>query len=146
MACDRLSAEMATEEVDDNAEVKEDHDVETDVVEGGGFTTRRRSRTVRIQRSRDAVEHIARHVWRQTFEETDRKTKKNLAKSTRTETKTAPREEKRRRKAKKMAKRTQHEGKLNAPMNHMIDVTVASYWECACQRPLTSGSLGALSC
>ena len=34
MACDRLSAEMATEEVDDNAEVKEDHDVETDVVEG----------------------------------------------------------------------------------------------------------------
>ena len=34
MVCDRLSAEMATEEVDDNAEVKEDHDVETDVVEG----------------------------------------------------------------------------------------------------------------
>ena len=34
MACDRLSAEMATEEGDDNAEVKEDHDVETDVVEG----------------------------------------------------------------------------------------------------------------
>ena len=66
--------------------------------------------------------------------------------STRTETKTAPREENRRRKAKKMAKRTQHEGKLNAPMNHMIDVTVASYWECACQRPLTSGSLGVLSC
>ena len=34
MACDRLSAEMATEEGDDNAQVKEDHDVETDVVEG----------------------------------------------------------------------------------------------------------------
>ena len=34
MACDRLSAKMATEEGDDNAEVKEDHGVETDVVEG----------------------------------------------------------------------------------------------------------------
>ena len=34
MACDRLSAEMATEEGDDNAQVKEDHDVETDVVQG----------------------------------------------------------------------------------------------------------------
>ena len=34
MACDRLSAEMETEEGDDNAEVKEDDDVETDVVEG----------------------------------------------------------------------------------------------------------------
>ena len=37
----------------------------------------------------------------------------------------------------KMAERTQHEGKLNAPIDHMIDV--ASFWECACQRPLTSG-------
>ena len=34
MACDRLFAEMETEEGDDNAEVKEDDDVETDVVEG----------------------------------------------------------------------------------------------------------------
>ena len=42
------------------------------------------------------------------------------------------------REGKKMADRTQHEGKLNAPMNHMIDV--ASYWACACQRPLTSGT------
>ena len=33
-ACDRRSAEMATEEGDDNTEVKEDDDVETDVVEG----------------------------------------------------------------------------------------------------------------
>ena len=37
-----------------------------------------------------------------------------------------------------MADRTQNEGKLNAPMNHMIDVD--SYWACACQRPLTSGT------
>ena len=29
------------------------------------------------------------------------------------------------------AEKTQHEGKLNAPMNHMIDV--ASYLACACQ-------------
>ena len=34
MGCDRVSAEMATEEGDDNTEVKEDDDVETDVVEG----------------------------------------------------------------------------------------------------------------
>ena len=33
MACDRVSAEMATEESDNNAEVKDDDDVETDVVE-----------------------------------------------------------------------------------------------------------------
>ena len=39
---------------------------------------------------------------------------------------------------KKMAERTQHDGKLNMPMNHRIDV--ASYWACACQRPLTSGT------
>ena len=39
---------------------------------------------------------------------------------------------------KKMAEKNQHEEKLNAPMNHMIDV--ASYWACACQRPLTSGT------
>ena len=38
----------------------------------------------------------------------------------------------------KSADRTQHEGKLNAPMNHMI--YVASYWACACKRPLTSGT------
>ena len=37
-----------------------------------------------------------------------------------------------------MADRTQNEGKLKAPMNHMINVT--SYWACACQRPLTSGT------
>ena len=37
-----------------------------------------------------------------------------------------------------MADRIWHEGKLNALMNHMIDVT--SYWACACQRPLTSGT------
>ena len=36
---------------------------------------------------------------------------------------------------KKMAEKIQHEEKLNAPMNHMIDV--ASYWACACQRLLT---------
>ena len=29
-------------------------------------------------------------------------------------------------------KKKQHEGKLDAPMNHMIDV--ASYWACACQK------------
>ena len=34
MGCDRVSAEMATEEGDDNTEVKEDDDMETDVVEG----------------------------------------------------------------------------------------------------------------
>ena len=45
---------------------------------------------------------------------------------------------------KKMAHRNKHEGKLNVPMNHMIHV--ASYWACACQRPLTSGTKGALSC
>ena len=39
---------------------------------------------------------------------------------------------------KKMAEKIQHEEKLNAPMNHMIDV--ASYWACAPQRPLTSGA------
>ena len=37
----------------------------------------------------------------------------------------------------KMAERTQHEGKLNAPIDHVIDV--AKFWACACQRPLTSG-------
>ena len=37
--------------------------------------------------------------------------------------------------AKSHAEKTQHEGKLNAQVNHMIDV--ASYWACACQRPLT---------
>ena len=37
-----------------------------------------------------------------------------------------------------MTDRTQNEGKLKAPMNHMIDVT--SYWACACQRPLTPGT------
>ena len=37
-----------------------------------------------------------------------------------------------------MAERTQNEGKLNAPMNQMIDVD--SYWACACQRPLTPGT------
>ena len=36
---------------------------------------------------------------------------------------------------KKMAEKIQHEEKLNAPMNHIIDV--ASYWACACQRRLT---------
>ena len=34
MACDRFSADMATKEGDDNTEVKEDDDVETDLVEG----------------------------------------------------------------------------------------------------------------
>ena len=38
----------------------------------------------------------------------------------------------------KMAERTQREGKLIVPMNYMINV--ASYWVCACQRPLTSGT------
>ena len=42
------------------------------------------------------------------------------------------------------AKKNQHERKMNAPMNHMIDV--ASYWAYASQRPLTSGTKGALSC
>ena len=46
--------------------------------------------------------------------------------------------------AKSHAERTQHEGKLNAPVNHMIDV--ASHWACACQRSLTSGTEGFLSC
>ena len=41
----------------------------------------------------------------------------------------------------KMADRTWHEGKLNAPKNHIIDVAiVANYWACGCQRPLTSGT------
>ena len=31
-----------------------------------------------------------------------------------------------------LKKKKQHEGKLDAPMNHMIDV--ASYWACACQK------------
>ena len=42
------------------------------------------------------------------------------------------------RRGENMTDRTQNEGKLNAPMNHMIDVT--SYWACACQRPLTPGT------
>ena len=37
-----------------------------------------------------------------------------------------------------MVDRTKHKGKLNAPMNHVIDV--ASYWAYTCQRPLTSGT------
>ena len=37
-----------------------------------------------------------------------------------------------------MADTTQHEEKLNAPMNHMIDV--ASFWACICQRLLASGT------
>ena len=59
MACDRVSAEVETEEGD---KVKEDEEVEFDVVEG----------TVRVQQSCDAVQRIARHV-DQTSEETDRK-------------------------------------------------------------------------
>ena len=55
------SAEMETEEGD---KVKEDEEVEFDVVEG----------TVRVQQSCDAVQRIARHVG-QTFEETDKKNK-----------------------------------------------------------------------
>ena len=34
--------------------------------------------------------------------------------------------------------------KLNAPVNRVI--YVVSHWACACQRPLISGTLGALSC
>ena len=59
MACDRVSAEVETEE---GNKVKEDKEVEFDVVEG----------TVRVQQSPDAVQHIARHV-DQTFKETDKK-------------------------------------------------------------------------
>ena len=36
----------------------------------------------------------------------------------------------------KWLKEPSTEKKLNAPMNHMIDL--ASYWACACQRLLTS--------
>ena len=39
---------------------------------------------------------------------------------------------------KKWLKEPNTKEKLKAPMNHMIDV--ASYWVCACQRPLTSGT------
>ena len=35
------------------------------------------------------------------------------------------------------AERTQHEGKLNAPMNHMVNV--ASHWACACQKTADLG-------
>ena len=42
------------------------------------------------------------------------------------------------RRGENMADRTQNERKVNAPMNHMIHV--ASYWACACQRPLTPGT------
>ena len=54
------------------------------------------------------------------------------------EKKTKPRG--RRGEREKIADKTQHKGKLNVPMNHLVDV--ASYWACACacQRQLTSGT------
>ena len=36
MACDKVTAEMATKEGDNNAEVKKDDYVETDLLEGAG--------------------------------------------------------------------------------------------------------------
>jgi len=137
MACDRVSAEVATEEGDDNAEVKEDDDVETDVVEGADSPLVDEAGPCGSNEAEMLLSTL-----RDMFEDKpSRKQTKNKEKPSGVD----ENGEKRRRKAKKMAKRTQNEGKLNAPMNHMIDVTVASYWECACQRPLTSGTLGAVS-
>ena len=146
MACDRLSAEMATEEGDDNAQVKEDHDVETDVVEGAD--------SLLVDEAGPCGSNEAGmllSILRDMFE--DKPSRKQTEKQRKTSRSRRERrqkpllekknaEEKRR----KWLKEPSTKENMNAPMNHMIDVTVASYWECACQRPLTSGSLGALSC
>ena len=106
---------MATEEGDDNTEVKEDDDVETDVVEGADSPL---VDEVGPCGSNEA-EMLLSVVWRQIFEETDTKTSKK------------EKNRSQRRKTKKMAERNQHEGKLNAPMSHLI--AVASYWTFTCQ-------------
>ena len=77
-------------------------------------------------------------------EETDKKNEEKQ-RSRREWRRSDRREGKRRRKAKKMAEtETNTREKLNASMNHMIEV--ASCWACAYQRPLTSGTKGVLSC
>ena len=77
---------------------------------------------------------VLRGMWtKPSMKQTD-KTKKS-SRNRRQRRRTARREEKRRGKRRKWLTKTWHEGKLNAPRNHMIDV--ASYWACACQRPLT---------
>ena len=96
MACDRVSAEMATEEGDDNTEVKEDDDVETDVVEGADSPLVDEARPC----GSNEAEMLLSVVWRQIFEQTDTKTRKNEKNCSQ------------RRKTKKMAQRNQHEGKL----------------------------------
>ena len=108
---------METEEGD---EVKEDEEVEFDIVEGADSPL---VDDVVPCGSNEAARHV-----NQTFEETDRKNKEKTSRSRREQRRTARREEKRR----------EIEKKLNAPMNLMIDV--ASYWACACQRPLNSGT------
>ena len=85
MACDRVSAEMATEEGDDNAEVKEDDDVETDVVEGADSPLVDEAGPCG---SNEAEMLLS--ILRDMFEDKPsrkqtKKTKKNLAESTRTE-------------------------------------------------------------
>ena len=76
-------------------------------------------------------------------EETDKKTKKNSGVDENGEEAIVEKEnaeEKRR----KWLTETSTREKQNASMIHMIEV--ASYWACAYQRPLTSGTKGVLSC
>lgn len=66
-----------------------------------------------------------------------KETQRNFQESTKME-KNCSQRRKRRRKIKNMAERrswaerTQHEGKLNAPVNDMVNV--ASHWACACEK------------
>ena len=100
----------------------EDDDVQTDVVEGADSPLVDEAGPC----GSNEAEVLLSVVWRQIFEETDTKTRKK------------EKNRSQRRKTKKMAERNQHEGKLNAPMSHLI--AVASYWTCTCQRLLTSGT------
>ena len=66
-----------------------------------------------------------------------KQTQKNFEESTKME-KNYSQRRKRQRKMNKTAERTswaertEHEGKLNAPVNHMVNV--ASHWACTCQK------------
>ena len=125
-------------ETEEGEEVKEDEEVEFDVVEGADSPLVDDVGSCGINEAA-MLFSVVRGMWtKPSKKQTETKNKEKTSRSHRERRRTARRGEIRRGKPRKMADRTQHEGKLNAPMNHMIDV--ASYWACACQRPLTSGN------
>jgi len=104
MASDRVSAEMATEEGDDNAEVEEDEDVETAVVEGAN------SPLVEAEPCGSNEAEMLFSVLRGMFEDKPSRKQteeqRKTSRSRRERRRTARRGEKRRRKTKKMIDRT----------------------------------------